>query len=492
MSESPRYTPRSEARHWRIGDAAEFRADAIAAMRRILDRCERERRDLSAEERRDYDRLDRDLDAATRDIEAHDPNRAATLPDWYVSQERDRDPGSPLDERTLPMSTTTRTRRPRTGSISSDAQARALGAIEQPHLDLPAEVGDRLVGVIERDRRGVESDYIAAISDPAYRRAFLRSLFAADGARQHLPESEAQAMERTAEAMEARGLVAGVPGEGGYAVPIDLDPTIILTSDGSTNPLRQLARVTTTDLTEWQGVTSEGVTASFGAELTEATDDAPELGGPKIKPEKAHAFVPFSIEVGEDWDGIGTELSRLFADARDNLEAAKYLTGDGADEPKGLLHEVAEASVVETATKEKFVAGDVYTAQEALPPRFQPGARWLSSLTIANVIHRFHSPSGEEPPLFSEDRRTLLSKPWAEVSGMSTKPAEAAADILVYGDLMAGFRIVDRIGMRVELVPHLFGENNLPKGQRGLYAYWRTGSKTIVPNAIRVLRVKAA
>ena len=47
--------------------------------------------------------------------------------------------------------------------------------------------------------------------------------------------------------------------------------------------------------------------------------------------------------------------------------------------------------------------------------------------------------------------------------------------------------IVDRIGLSVELIPHLFGANQRPTGQRGLYAYWRISSKVVDANAFRAL-----
>ena len=45
--------------------------------------------------------------------------------------------------------------------------------------------------------------------------------------------------------------------------------------------------------------------------------------------------------------------------------------------------------------------------------------------------------------------------------------------------------------MMVDVVPHLFGANRRPTGQRGLYAMWRNNSKVLVDNAFRVLH-KAA
>jgi HK97 family phage major capsid protein len=58
---------------------------------------------------------------------------------------------------------------------------------------------------------------------------------------------------------------------------------------------------------------------------------------------------------------------------------------------------------------------------------------------------------------------------------------------MLYGDFRAGFYIADRLGMTVEIVSHLFGATRRPTGERGFFAYWRTGSKTVVPEAFKYL-----
>lgn len=75
---------------------------------------------------------------------------------------------------------------------------------------------------------------------------------------------------------------------------------------------------------------------------------------------------------------------------------------------------------------------------------------------------------------------------------MSSDSATTGSQIMLAGDVGAGFRIADRIGLSVELVPHLFGTNRRPTGQRGLFAYWRTGSAVINANALRFLEVDGA
>ena len=62
---------------------------------------------------------------------------------------------------------------------------------------------------------------------------------------------------------------------------------------------------------------------------------------------------------------------------------------------------------------------------------------------------------------------------------------------LAYGDFAKGFLIADRIGATIELVPHLFGANGRPTGQRGAFLWLRTGSDVLISTAISVLKKTA-
>jgi HK97 family phage major capsid protein len=77
-----------------------------------------------------------------------------------------------------------------------------------------------------------------------------------------------------------------------------------------------------------------------------------------------------------------------------------------------------------------------------------------------------------------------------EVSNMDTVDATVTdTDYpLVLGD-WSQFTITDRVGSTVELVPHVFGANRRPTGQRGFFAWFRTGSDILVRNSFRVLKV---
>jgi HK97 family phage major capsid protein len=62
-----------------------------------------------------------------------------------------------------------------------------------------------------------------------------------------------------------------------------------------------------------------------------------------------------------------------------------------------------------------------------------------------------------------------------------------AGTVAAYGSIADAYTIVDRVGMQVELIPHLFGANRQPTGQRGLYAFARVGGGVVNENAIRRL-----
>lgn len=375
-----------------------------------------------------------------------------------------------------------------------EAREVGLRAIERASGSLSAAAGDRLAGLVERDRQGADSRYLAAVSDPSYERAFAKIIAQPQTAHQLFTEDEGRAVRVVNEALAERAMLEGTPSLGGYGVPFQLDPTITLSSDGSLNPIRQLATVITIATNEWKGVSSQGVTASWDPEATEVSDDTPTLDQPSIRAEKAAAFVPFSIEVGQDYATLQQELATLFADAKDQLEASAFIGGAGSssNEPEGLVSGLDSSSVVDTASSGAFQSRDIFSLQEALPPRFQARASWLSSNSIANRIYRFVPPgSTTEAILLNEDRTRLLGKQWNEASEVSST-VSAGEKILVYGSIADAFKVVDRVGLTVELIPHLFHTaNQRPYGMRALYAYWRVGAGVVVDNAARVLRIKA-
>src|SRR6266511_4818624 len=196
----------------------------------------------------------------------------------------------------------------------AEAHNRGLHAIERySAVDvLSPRAADRLDEVIrDRDPLGLGARYLAAVGDLDYKDAFGKIL--ADPTHGHLRFSsrEREAFDRVNEVMKERALAEGVGSSGGFAVPFALDPSIILTSSGALNPFREVARVETIATDIWKGVASDGVVASYGAEASAVTDASPTLVQPSIDTQRMTIFVPFSIELGQDWGTLQQELLRL-------------------------------------------------------------------------------------------------------------------------------------------------------------------------------------
>jgi HK97 family phage major capsid protein len=81
----------------------------------------------------------------------------------------------------------------------------------------------------------------------------------------------------------------------------------------------------------------------------------------------------------------------------------------------------------------------------------------------------------------------LLGRRAFEISNMDpTVDAGQHNYVLAVGD-WSQFLITDRVGTRIEVAPLLFGPNRRPTGQRGFYAWFRTGSDVQIANAFRLL-----
>ncbi len=319
---------------------------------------------------------------------------------------------------------------------------------------------------------------VLTTGSPAYKRAFAKTV----AGRPLSPD-------------EQRALSLG--GTVQYAVPYTMDPTVIPTSNWSVNPFRAIARVEQIMGNTWNGVSSAGVTAAYAAESAEVADGTPTLVQPTLTVEKAHAFVPFTIEAGDDWTGLQTEMARMFADAKDDLEAEKFTNGSGTNEPYGFL--TGATTTVTSAAGGSFAIGDLYGTEAALPARFRPRAQWVANRAIYQRIRQFDTYGGSQlwvqlgaglegaAPDRGNIGAQLLGFPANEDSAMGTSIAKDAL-YLAIGDWRY-FVIVDRIGMSIEVVPHLFATGaNRPSGERGLYAYWRNNSKVLAAGAFRILK----
>jgi HK97 family phage major capsid protein len=226
-------------------------------------------------------------------------------------------------------------------------------------------------------------------------------------------------------------------------VPI-LDPTILLTSSGALNPIRQIARVITVSTDTWKGVSSAGVVATYQAEAAAVTDASPTLAQPVIDCAMWRCFVPFSIELGQDWGTLQQELTRLIADARDVLDATQFLTGTGTDAPAGVLTGLTTSQRVQCAATGFPAVADHYSLKAAVPARFLANLSWAAHQSQWDRSYRL-TPVGSttEPQMLTSRDSAMLGRPKVEWSTM-VNVSTAGSKLIIAGDFLSAFTIADR------------------------------------------------
>lgn len=360
------------------------------------------------------------------------------------------------------------------------AQSEALAAIErQRHLS-PAQL-DRCEEIV---RTGDEhmARYIEVHGRSEYQSAFQKLVEAGDPgvAALHMSDLEREAMRDSYE-LRSQSLTNG---SGGYAVPTFIDPTVILTNQETENPFLSICNVIDINTSVWKGVSSAGVSWSFDAEGAEVSDDSlTSMTQPSIQVEKAQGFIPYTIEIGQDWPGFSEELTRLLAEGYDELLVGKFTTGagHGSTEPMGALTALDASTGVEvvTTTDGQFGVEDIYKVYEALPQKYRRKASWMMSVSVNDKIRRMgvydnsHAFTVNLPALAASQ---ILGAPVYENPYMPDySSTTGAANILILA-AFNNYAVVRRAGMTVEVVPHLLHtDNNRPMGTRGLYAWARIG-----------------
>ena len=364
----------------------------------------------------------------------------------------------------------------------------ALRAVERASYSIPdgrnrskGDVEAHVERLIDSDRHGEVARRVLSTGSPAYKRAFGKLIAGKPIAA--LSSEEQRAMSTTGSA-------------GGYAVPFALDPTVIQISDYSVNPFRAICRnVTITGSNTWEGVTATGVTAAYQVEAGTASDNTQTFAQPTGTVQKAQAFIPYSFEIEGDFNGsMVADLTQAFSDAKDDLEASKFATGTGtAPNPVGILGAsgLTTTQRYQTAGTAALVIADIDAALAQLAPRWRSRASWVAPLFFYNKVRRMYTAGGETltagvgpgnaagfQTVAGTNGQgigyTLLGKPAYEnttinSSGVLTSATKQA----VLGDFSRGMVIVDRVGMNVEPVNHLFGASGYPNGSRGLLAWWR-------------------
>ena len=370
-----------------------------------------------------------------------------------------------------------------------DARSMAMKAVEG--ADLTPAQQERFERQLNRRDSDVNGHVIAvrtlATENDSYRSAWQKLMTSSTPI---LTSDEAAAVHRF-EAVRAASI--GTDDAGGFGVPVVIDPTIVSTKNAY-DPLYEIANVKQITNDEWKGVSSAGVSWSFDSEAAAVSDDTPTLAQPVVTTAMARGFIPFSIEVGMDYPDFEAQMRALLAEGYVDLRHDKTVRGTGSGEPKGIMVAISSNAScrVTPVTDGGLAVGDIDKVWADLPLRFRQNATWLWSTDVDSRVRNFGATYGSS---FTRDlsaadgimgphnARVAISDYMPTFSGTT-----GSANICIVGDF-SKFVIAERVGMSIELVPHLFDvTNNRPTGSRGWFAYARVGSNSVADLAFRILQ----
>jgi len=297
---------------------------------------------------------------------------------------------------------------------------------------------------------------------------------------------------------EFRAANEGTSSAGGYGVPILIDPTIILTSGAVNAPIVDISRVVTVTTNTWKGVSSAGMSWSYDAEASAVSDDAATLAQPSITVYSSRGFIPYSIEIGQDYPGFADEMGNLLAQGYIDQLASTTVVGTGSSQPYGIFTRMnatlTAPAHVTTATAGSLGAVDIRKAWAALPQRYRANASWVMSPTAMSQVRAFgngNALSDFTVNLLADGTDQLTGRPviTSDYAPAFTGATATTTSIAVVGDF-SNFVIAQRAGMEIELINNLFDQSTgRPSGQRGWFAFARHGMDAANVNGFRIITV---
>lgn len=262
------------------------------------------------------------------------------------------------------------------------------------------------------------------------------------------------------------------------------------------SPIRRLASVQSisTDALEMMydgGEAGSGWVGETAARPSTSTPQLKKLSFPVhelyANPQATQKLLDDAAVNLEAW--LAGKVSEKFA--RD--EATAFMSGNGVAKPKGILAYDSgtgfnQIQRKETAANNAITGDELIDVQAMLKEPYQMNANWLINRLLIGYVRKLKdSISGNylwQPGLAQGQPAQLLGRP-VEMASDLPSAVTANTDTMIYGDIRAGYQIVDRIGVRVLRDPY----TNKPFV--GFYTTKRVGGGVKNFEAIKVLKVKA-
>ena len=284
-------------------------------------------------------------------------------------------------------------------------------------------------------------------------------------------------------------LQVGTDSEGGYLVPDEFEHTLIEALEEQ-NIFRTLAHVIQTSSGDRKipVVASKG-TASWVDEEGAIPESDDAFSQVSIGAYKLGTMIKVSEElINDSVFDLEAYIAREFARRIGNKEEEAFFTGDGTGKPLGVLAATGGAEIgVTAASATAFTADEIFDLFYSLKAPYRKNAVFVMNDASVKALRKLKDSNGQylwQPSLTAATPDTLMGRP---VYTSAFMPALAAgAKAVLFGDL-SYYWVADRQGRSFRRLGELFA----PTGQVGFLATQRVDGKLILPEAVKVLQMKA-
>ena len=284
-------------------------------------------------------------------------------------------------------------------------------------------------------------------------------------------------------------LQVGTDSEGGYLVPDEFERRLI---DGlaENNIMRTAATViqTASGDRDIPVVSSHGA-ASWVAEEAAVTESDDEFDQVTLSAYKLATLIKISNELLNDsvfsMDAyIAGELARRIGDK----EEEAFIGGDGTGKPTGLFAATGGAETGVTAAAATALTFDeIYDLYYSLKAPYRRSSTWIMNDSTLKAIRKLKDANGQYlwQPAGTGTPDTLLGRPI--LTSQYVPEIAAGKAVAAFGDI-SYYWIADRQGQTLQRLSELYAVN----GQVGFIASKRTDGKLILPEAVKLLKMKAS
>jgi len=178
-----------------------------------------------------------------------------------------------------------------------------------------------------------------------------------------------------------------------------------------------------------------------------------------------------------------------------HAEDVAFMAGTGHTnyQPEGILSSVPPILTSSTTASKAFAMDDLFNVIYDLAPEYRTNAALVVHPQTEKVLRLAKaSTSGVylwQPAVAEGNPPTFAGYPLYNHESLASATAtlNGGEKIAVFGDFRTGYMIIDRLAMTVQRLDELYAEAGLV----GFKVHFRVGGAVVVPEALRVLTVKA-